>query len=72
MNGGEKLVCANGNYYFVDGYDKKKNVVIEYYEKGHKYTSKQDEKRKQEIIKTLKCKFIEIKEWESKWNQYHL
>ena len=32
-NGGEVQVIG----YFVDGYDKERNVVIEYYEKHHKY-----------------------------------
>jgi len=64
-NGGEfSLYTKSGNYYFVDGYDKKKNVVIEYYEKGHKYTIEYDQQRKKEIIQKLKCKFIELKEWE--------
>ena len=57
-NGGEVKVIG----YFVDGYDKEKNVVIEYYEKAHSRTKKRDEKRKQEIINHLDCKFIEIKE----------
>ena len=57
-NGGEFQVCG----YFVDGYSPSKNVVIEYYEKAHKYQKERDERRKQEIIKELGCKFIEIKE----------
>lgn len=48
--------------YWVDGYDKNKNVVIEYNEPHH-YTSngklnKKDKKRVSEIKQHLKCKFI--------------
>jgi len=58
-NGGEKQVCG----YFVDGYSPSRNVVIEYYESFHKNQVKRDERRKNEIIENLGCKFIEIKEW---------
>ena len=58
---GEFQVCG----YFVDGRSKEKNIVFEYYEKAHKYQTERDERRKQEIIKELDCKFIEIKEWEN-------
>lgn len=60
-NGGEFHIKELG--YFVDGYDINKNTVIEYYEKKHRRTIKQDKKRKQEIITHLGCKFIELKEW---------
>jgi hypothetical protein len=60
MNGGEYYIKDLG--YWVDGYDKNKNTVIEYYERKHKKTTERDERRKQEIIDFLKCKFIEIKE----------
>ncbi len=63
MNGGEFHIKELG--YWVDGYDKDKNVVIEYYEKRHIKTTTRDEFRKQEIINHLGCKFIEIKEWEN-------
>ena len=56
--GGEFQVCG----YFVDGYSPRKNVVIEYYEKKHKYQTERDERRKKEIINELNCKFIEIRE----------
>jgi len=59
-NGGEFRIPDLG--YWVDGYDNTKNVVIEYYEKAHKYYEERDEKRKQEIISYLDCEFIEIKE----------
>lgn len=60
LNGGEFYIKELG--YWVDGYDKEKNVVIEYQEKHHltpKWIEK-DKKRKEEIIKTLSCKFIYI------------
>jgi len=60
-NGGEYHVP--GTRFWVDGYDKDKNVVIEYYEKWHIRQIKKDEQRKQEIIDFLECEFIEIKEW---------
>ena len=60
-NAGEYHIKELG--YWVDGYDKNKNVVIEYYENAHKYKKERDEQRKQEIIDFLDCKFIELKEW---------
>ena len=64
-NGGEYYIKELG--YWLDGYDKEKNVVIEYYEHKHRWGNKavKDIIRKQEIIDYLKCEFIEIKEWES-------
>jgi len=59
-NGGEFRILELG--YWVDGYDKTRNVVIEYYEKAHKNNINKDERRKQEIINFLNCEFIEIKE----------
>jgi hypothetical protein len=66
LNGGEYYIKELG--YWIDGYDKEKNIVIEYYEKYHNITKikNRDKKRKKEIIKFLKCKFIEL--WE---HQYH-
>ncbi len=58
MNGGEFHIKELG--YFVDGYDKEKNIVIEYYEKRHEYAIEKDKTRKNEIKNFLKCKFIEI------------
>lgn len=62
-NGGEAHILR----YWVDGYDKNKNVVIEYYEKSHNRKSRidKDDRRKQEIIDHLECEFIEIKEWDN-------
>ena len=57
-NGGEFQVCG----YFVDGRSKEKNIVFEYYEPFHRNQVERDTRRKQEIIKELGCKFIEIRE----------
>lgn len=46
--------------YWADGYSKKTNTWFEYMEKAHKRQTKKDERRKQEIIEFLGCKFIEI------------
>lgn len=61
LNGGECRFLG----YFVDGYDKDKNVVIEYDEKHHFKFGKLKEKdlnRMNEIIDHLKCKFIRLKD----------
>jgi len=58
LNGGEVHIIG----YSVDGYDKGKNVVIEYYEKKHLRMKKQDARRKRRIIEHLGCKFIELRE----------
>jgi len=60
-NGGEFYVSGLG--YWVDGYDKEKNVVIEVYENWHnrEIVSLRDQRRKQEIIAYLGCDFVEIK-----------
>jgi hypothetical protein len=59
-NGGEYHIKELG--YWVDGYDKENNVVIEYYEEAHKYTKEKDDRRKKEIEDYLGCKFIVINE----------
>ena len=43
-NGGEFYIKTLG--YWVDGYDKTQNVVIEYYEKAHRNSVNRDERRK--------------------------
>ena len=58
-NGGEFYIKDLG--YWVDGYSKEKNIVIEYYEPFHDRHVKRDTQRKNEIIKLLNCDFIEIK-----------
>jgi hypothetical protein len=60
MNGGEFYIKELG--YWVDGYDKEKNVVIEYYETYHARQIERDTRRKEEIIKHLNCDFIILKE----------
>lgn len=58
-NGGEFHIEELG--YFVDGYSKEKNIVIEFDEKHHKYQKNKDLKRQKEIEEFLGCKFIRIK-----------
>ena len=61
LNGGEVRVVG----YSLDGYDKEKNVVIEYYEPYHNRKSQieHDRVRKENIIKSIKpIKFIELHE----------
>jgi len=60
LNGGEFRVIG----YALDGYDKKKNVVIEYYENRHRSRWRKDLVRQRRIMKHLGCKFIILKEWE--------
>jgi len=60
-NSGEYHIKELG--YFVDGYSKEKNIVIEYYENAHKNKIERDARRKQEIVDFLGCEFIELKEW---------
>lgn len=59
-NGGEFYIKELG--YWVDGYSKEKNVVIEYYEKHHKRQIKKDKTRESAIKNFLKCEFIIINE----------
>ena len=56
-NGGEVEVCG----YLIDGYDKDKNVVVEYYEKHHNRRKQKDLERQLAIMNELKCKFIILK-----------
>jgi hypothetical protein len=57
-HGGEVNILG----YFVDGYDKEKNTVIEYYEKHHTRQIDKDTFRENEITEHLGCKFIVIRE----------
>ena len=62
-NGSEFHIKELG--YWVDGYDKEKNVVIEYDESKHYINGELREKdviRQKEIEKYLGCQFIRIKE----------
>ncbi len=62
-NGGEvAFITESGNQYYVDGYDREKNTIIEFYERWHKRTDEYDSIRKEELIKLLNCKFIIINE----------
>ena len=66
-NKGEFVVMIpNGNTYFVDGYDKDKNVVVEYIENSswHKSPKKKIYHllRKEEIKTYLNCEYYEIYE----------
>lgn len=55
LNGGEYLVCG----YWVDGYDKERNIVVEYDEPFHNTPTRRikDEKRAAEIKRSLQCQF---------------
>ncbi len=59
-NGGEFYIKELG--YWVDGYSKEKNIVIEYYEKYHNKIKERDIRRETEIINLLGCEFIVIKQ----------
>lgn len=60
MNGGEHCIEELG--YWVDGYDKEKNTVIEYYEKHHNNRVQKDLDRETEICNHFGCDFIIL--WE--------
>jgi len=68
MNGGEFYIKELG--YFVDGYDKNKNIIIEIDEPRHfdikGNLHKKDINRQKEIEEFLKCKFIRLKFKENK------
>ena len=63
-NGGEFFISELG--YWVDGYSKEKNIVLEYDEPHHFNVDgtlkEKDIKRQEEIQKYLNCKFIRISE----------
>lgn len=58
-NGGEYHIKALG--YWVDGYDKENNVVIEYDEPHHDKQKEKDAERQRQITEYLNCKFIRLK-----------
>ena len=58
MNGGEYHIKELG--YFVDGYDKEKNAVLEIDEKHHNRQINKDAIRQAEIQEFLNCEFIRI------------
>ena len=62
LNGGEIEVSG----YFIDAYDRIKNIIVEY-DEPHHYTidgtlKEKDLKRQKEIITELKCKFFRFNE----------
>ena len=59
-NGGEFYIEELG--YWVDGYSKEKNIVIEYDEPYHQYHVERDIVREQKITEYLNCEFIRIVE----------
>ena len=63
MNGGEIECCG----YFLDGYDKNKNIIVEYDEPRHQRPSvqKKDTLRQKILINHLSCDFYRYKEWEN-------
>ena len=67
-NGGEVVVCG----YLLDGYDKKRNVVVEYDEPLHDkpYRKKKDIQRMNIIINHLNCKFYRYNEKTNSLTQY--
>jgi len=60
MNGGEFFIKELG--YWVDRYDKEKNVAFEYDERKHNKFKKKDRHRMNEIKQHLGCKFIRYNE----------
>lgn len=60
LNGGEVEACG----YFLDGYDKERNIVVEYDEPNHQCPAKRDRdiKRQNEIINYLNCQFYRFNE----------
>jgi predicted RNA-binding Zn-ribbon protein involved in translation (DUF1610 family) len=62
LNGGEHYIKELG--YWVDGYDAKRNVVVEYFENNHwhRKNKKKDIDRCREIMYYLKCDFIILRE----------
>jgi hypothetical protein len=70
LNGGEYYIKELG--YWIDAYDKNKNIVVEYDEKHHS-SSKQKEKdlkRMTEIIKYLHCEFLRYNESKKELKEY--
>ena len=64
MNGGEVIICG----YYVDGYDKERNIVVEYDEKGHyidvfnNILKQKDIERQNNIILSTNCTFYRYNE----------
>ncbi len=64
LNGGE-VECYG---YFLDAYDKQRNIIVEYDEPSHQrpLINKKDKIRQKELINHLNCKFYRYREWENK------
>jgi len=64
LNGGE-VECIG---YSLDGYDKDKNIIVEYDEMHHKKPciQKRDEMRQNRLINHLNCQFYRYREWDNK------
>ena len=56
LNGGEVYIKELG--YWVDAYDKERNIVVEYDEGYHNTRKEQDRRRMNEIINHWKCRFF--------------
>lgn len=70
LNGGEVQVGP----YFLDGYDKERNLVFEYNEIGHYLKQEKIEKdtyRRNYIIKQLNCNFFIYNEKEQQFEEYN-
>ena len=70
-NGGEYYLKDLG--YWVDGYDKDKNIVVEYDEPDHYYNNQLKEKsisRMKNIISHIRCKFFRYNEITKELKQY--
>jgi very-short-patch-repair endonuclease len=59
LDSGEFRIPTLG--YWVDGYDKNRNIVVEYYEKLHDKKIEYDLNRQLEITNYLGCKFYVIR-----------
>jgi hypothetical protein len=66
LNGGEFKIKIGSKHYYLDGYDRDKNVAIEIDEKYHRYQKEKDIKRQKEIEEILNCKFIRLPYEENK------
>lgn len=68
LSGGEYLVSG----YWVDGYDKKRNIVVEYDEPFHKKPSRafKDNKRMKEIKRCLQCSFYRYSVLQNELKEY--
>ena len=68
LNGGEYFILG----YWVDGYDKEKNIVVEYDEPFHNKPCRmlKDKKRMEEIKRSLQCRFLRYDVLQNKLKEY--